>query len=530
MPLGLGSSDVASTKATAQPSSLSSAQHTLPGPGCIRRWPPLHLLLAVAASANDKRLDDLQENLKRKLSFAFQEEEPADLKRLEASGFETPSRFALAKGRINLDLAAMCCRRDQHQRPHTCWRQLNFDSSPQGGMELLAVTEFTTYNSAVETSESHKLPIQSLGFGYGSVVDKAEALVHSIALECGAELEMLRSYTSSVYVILTDPGVEQHIGELPDVTAAFAAGGDATQVNFDPTEKLFPLALRVLDWSHLWHWQLKSLCESFVWFKAWQAKAAAVATLMTTKSYVDTLASTFQQMGATAAEVKVLRSFKSTLITWRFGSLAAVAEDLCQVRPYLCLVWGQAPMRFKDTELNKKLSSTIPETLFWQQCRVLKAFASSTEMMRLWGLGCSCHEQQLREASKRGETFHCPWKSMRGPEVYWQVQAFLAALETSVHTLVADDDIREAGLGGDLLQGQQLLSAHVQLKFGYANQMPWLLWRCRLEPAVAKQILDSYDFHIDKISRGERSSVHRLHSRFAAPAGPLRRHLEVRSA
>ena len=185
--------------------------------GCVSKWPARHLLLGVVAASTDKQLGHLHTSVKRKFEFAFGEAAAAEAwKELEKRGLQCPDRFSLARGKVNLDIAAMALARDRNVQPGVAARQLTFDSSPKGGLEILGCRELVILKGDVNTAIDRMLPIQALGFGLMSVVDKATALIHTIKLEAGPTAHTIRNYCASVHIILTDPGTEQYVPELPD--------------------------------------------------------------------------------------------------------------------------------------------------------------------------------------------------------------------------------------------------------------------------------------------------------------------------
>ena len=126
-------------------------------------------------------------------------------------------------------------------------RQLNYDASPQGGVEIFGIREYTVFSLDPFQSALEYWPLQSLGHGHASVVDKQAALAHAIWLQAGPALEDVRAYCSSVHCICTDLGVEKDVGDAPDFLVAYLTG-DTDIV--DAKSYMFPEALRIIDWSH----------------------------------------------------------------------------------------------------------------------------------------------------------------------------------------------------------------------------------------------------------------------------------------
>ena len=165
-----------------------------------------------------------------------------------------------------MDLASMALARDRNAQPaQTTMRQLNFDSSPKGGLEVLGIREFVIRGQEIDKAQDRMLPIQAMGFGLMSAVDKATALLHSIYLESGPTSHSMRNYCASVNITLTDAGVEQYVPQLPDCIDEFLSH-ELHDLDFKGCSSLWPNAMRVLDWGHLWHWLSQTVLQSLSFF------------------------------------------------------------------------------------------------------------------------------------------------------------------------------------------------------------------------------------------------------------------------
>ena len=499
----------------------SSGQEPVCTGGCVTQWPARHLILAVVASSTEKQLANLNVSMKRKFDLAFQDESEVHFKELVSQGFKIPDRWSLSRGRINLDIACMALARDRHCSSTLTWRQLNFDTSPKGGLELLGLREYCIYNKDVAGASSRALPLQALGIAHATAVDKAAAVLHSIWLEAGPAEHSIRAYVASVSVVLTDAGVEQYVSELPDCISPFLSG-NMESLELNEPSALFPRALRVLDWSHLWHWLAEHICESMSFYAEWEPLAKAVAKLLSTASYVDTLVKSLEEQHAPEGLRKQLRGFRGRFITWRFGSIQQVTKDLMAVKEALILAWGEGKFRFRDSVLLSRVGAAMRNPAFWAWTRVLEGFSQFTETHRQWGLGCHCHEAQCQEAARRHQTFACPRKSMRGPELHGHLSDAKLELPRMVAQLIQDPEVQAVhGLDVEAAACSNRLLALMDLKLGYVRKMPWLLWRIRDSPAAAQQALDQYD----EACRRERQ-IHRLSHFFCSPQGGLRRHMQ----
>eukprot|EP00971_Amphidinium_carterae_P349631 6491117-Amphidinium_carterae.2 len=332
---------------------LSNASQPVATKGPIKQWPARHLLNAVLATENDKQLGEFSTSLKRKLEFMFDEAQGAELwQRLTENGLSVPDRGSIARGRIQLDLACTAHERDRNRARRLTWRQLNFDSSPKGGMEILGIKECIMEEGDASQPLHQLWPLVSLGFGFASTADKIAALVHAIQLQTGPSLLEMKHLLESVYVILTDGGVELNVVNAPDCAEAILNGNAE---DYDPSSAgyLFPHALQVLDMNHLWDWVLKTSCERLSFYSDFEVMSKSLCKMLNTRSYVDALAENLQADGlidgSAADDIKTLRAFTANFAKWRFGTLHSVCKHLLRVQYSLKRAWRAGrPLRFKE--------------------------------------------------------------------------------------------------------------------------------------------------------------------------------------
>eukprot|EP00971_Amphidinium_carterae_P325590 6455945-Amphidinium_carterae.1 len=324
---------------TAPAIAQSSASAPVQLQGSARKWPSRHLLRAVLASADDKNLGNLHTSIKRKLEYVFAGDTEGIFEAMEQQGFRSPDAQALARARINLDIAAMAFERDQNLLRQECWRQLNFDSSPKGGLEIFAVREHIIENGCAASTTCNTWPLVSLGFGFAGAVDKTSALCHGIWLQTG-DLLQARHMAASVYTVLTDHGVEAQVADFKDCLDAFFNRGEVTEEPEDHRDWLFPNALAVIDINHLFDWILKTTCQQLEFYETFQTQSKSIGKLLTTQSYVDAFVEGLRAnpVAQTAEYVKAITSFKARFAKWRFGTLAEVCQDLASVEQALQVV------------------------------------------------------------------------------------------------------------------------------------------------------------------------------------------------
>ena len=153
--------------------------------GCVHKYPPLHLLLAVIASKDLKDLRMLQEHIDKEQRFlagnAFTDSAlPANL--------SVPGKSSLLRARISLDIASMAMNREDNHSADVYWRQLNFDASPQKGTEILGIREFCVKNRCVKSGSSHRsLPLQCLGHGHSAALGQTDGSSPCDMVCCGTQ-------------------------------------------------------------------------------------------------------------------------------------------------------------------------------------------------------------------------------------------------------------------------------------------------------------------------------------------------------
>ena len=140
-----------STSATSRPTSTTSQpRHDTSSKarqlGSMQGYSCRHLVLAVQATKHISALGRLELALSTLLKFGCATDSPyqaGQVSELQSSNFQVPSRFTLARARVRLDITCSLLTRQINEVVKPVIRQLNFDASPQGGLELLGCKELT---------------------------------------------------------------------------------------------------------------------------------------------------------------------------------------------------------------------------------------------------------------------------------------------------------------------------------------------------------------------------------------------------
>ena len=130
-----------------------------------------------------KNMAKLDEQVVDVLDFTLPEEGMNLLADMRRNSFGSPSRFVLPKVRFTLDCACILMRHCENTG--LLHKQLFFDASPQHGVELFCVREFTYPVGCPEEGKNPIMPVTTLGQGKFKAIDKAMSLLHSITLEVG---------------------------------------------------------------------------------------------------------------------------------------------------------------------------------------------------------------------------------------------------------------------------------------------------------------------------------------------------------
>lgn len=181
-----------------------------------------------------------------------------------------------------------------------------------------------------------------------------------------------------------------------------------------------------------------------------------------------------------------------------------VCKGFGAVRAGLQASWTPAAFKLKDKTLTSAVHSIVICGAFWEQAAALLQWASDLEALRTWATGCPCHEQECIDSARLHRQFKCPEKKKgcRGPEVkakldqtwrYWGERA----------KSVLKDEWSTEGLAVSISNAYRHSIAEGLLRFGWAYQLPWLIWQCR-DPSEA--LLARQKFQ-DPFRSGAASSV-----------------------
>lgn len=498
---------------------------------CVKSFDPDFLIRAIRASRRLLAMEDLPSNVEDIVNFAFPELYSDLMELFRHEKTEVPTRWTLTRGRVKLDAASMLVQRREHRQPHeSLWRYLTFDASPKGGMEIFAVKEMIVKNADRRTSEWRHLPLLSLGHGHCGALDKTVAIAHACFLVAGPGVEQMRRWCSSVRWCLTDSGPEMLAVDMPDLAQAFVnhrCGLLEPQFleECDGTH-MFPLALRGPGWNHCWDNVVKSVCTTAMpFYSGWQTKARGLCVFMRNTNYREKLKIIGRSRGLQADSLKLLDKTAPSFAKWRWNTLSRVAKYLTLVRRTLIDSWDGTCFRLKDATHSKLVHGLMTDTAFWQQCAAIAQWISAVDNVRTWGQGCPCHEQQCVDAAKKSKIFMCPSnaKSCRGPELLSKLRATWQTWTAEALRTTARTDDGDPNLCETMGTVWRATVAESQIRFGFAEKLPWLLWRCR-DRMEAKRAAEVYQQDVAKFGEG---MVHRVSRRFFGDGGEFQEAMQA---
>ena len=480
-----------------------------------------HLVLAIHATQHVSALGRLEVALDSLLKFGCATNSPYQIQELKDTQFKVPSRFTLARSRVRLDITCALVQRYVNHLPRPRFRQLNFDASPQGGLEVLGCKEISIDQRDVTKVCVRYLPLQSLGHGHAGLLDRAACVLNAIFLEAGPDKESIDKYLQSVSVCLTDRGPESDVVDLPNLTGAMLA--DKTlDIQTADAGHLFPNAIKVLDVNHLTDWILRDSVSTLPWFKDTEKQTKALTAFLNKQVYVDKLRARMRSANATSSEHQRLKGFSATFAKWRFGTLYNVCKNLLDVEFVLKTYYHSQDFNLRDGAEARLVQDTIADTRFWGRLRVLHHLSLQAQRVQGWACACACHEQECLDAARKGTIFDCPqgMKGRRATELHGRLQGLLqewgTSMENLLPTLLGTATPPDHAETSQILFAMRRFQAATQLKFGFTNEFPWTLWRVRNEPAIADQLVKDFD-----AAEASGKWTHRLLKRFCSPLSDL---------
>jgi len=321
-------------------------------------------------------------------------------------------------------------------------RVLMFDASRGFGREVLGIREDVVMfpdGCDIPTVCSRRLVTSTLSHGHMSAADKGATLLGAAFRDHGPTKKQFGDWCDSVFVILTDDGVESVVADARNCLPLFFG---LTAVSTD-REFLFMNALRVSGWNHVCHGITEECISSLSWYPSWISAFKDLCTILALPAYKDAFAKALVVSGQ--EDLLPLPSL-SSFVESRFGLLVRCASDALKWKQILRSIASSVDVFFNmDTKLLRvlKFACSVGEEseVFWQRTNVVVSVFSPIDTLRRWGNGCDCHADERNT----GKQFVCALAGRRLGKAYLQAQGTLnelAALRSGANaTFVLDGSL-----------------------------------------------------------------------------------------
>ena len=402
---------------------------------------------------------------------------------------KTVHHSSLFRGLGRLDVT--CCllhRREWHADVLTDAIEavtMHTDASPTAGLEYQGVMAQVKKRDG--THYDLTLPGTSLAYGFQDLVSKTVALLWAVWLICGPELRDIDYFLNKVVCVTTDSGTEIGTTLTANILHAFMlwlAGTPFNQLHaFVRAGKLFPNAIRITGWSHIWG----NLAKGAAWsWPEWNKKLELVTVLCrfwrnaTWRRHVQRALH-----GRDDINLHLLDRFNATLAKWRYESLFLVFRALSLLR-WIC----QHEFRqewFANTQEKETLAGTwvaCQDKQLWTYIDVsFREVYKPLERQRRWGMVCTCPEHvQMRRERKSVSCFR---NSQRLDEAFDFVQTESEAFLTRSRTLTlaeCEGDFRVFRAVRHMLEW---CGTNIRNRNKYLGRPPWSFGRCKTRQGAA---------------------------------------------
>ena len=487
-------------------------QNKVPRYGCLSTFSPHHLMRALQVDKYLKVSGSIEPVGHATLRLLFPRASDEELRAcLDNDSFVVPSEGTLRRARARLDAVAMLAQRKYFgQGPHVC-RYLNFDKSLQKE-EILICTADVVVGGDAAGSSRRLTPLSAMAYKHCGMLHVGFAIAHKAFLESGPSASSMQSWFASVRGVVTDhSSVESGVVDLMDIVPAYLRGDTPESVDSVSDGRLFLLAMRVIGVNHTVDSVLEHVLSKVPFWKDFESSAKAISSFLRNRGWRSALVVNAGGLLRGPAR-HPLHRFSANFAVWRWGTLHGVCRELLRVSESLRLCWDVALFKKSKSENLSNVDGPISSPRFWQQLKVIDVISSALESFRSWSQGCRCHADECVAFARKGKNFPCGAKSRRGPELWDQLQTRFAEWRRAVESVVDAPDDYDI-----LLQSFLIAEGHCRRKFGYCDQLPWLLWRARDSLSVASRCLQEHDSAVDA-----GRVVHRVSSHFLAKGCALR--------
>jgi hypothetical protein len=230
-------------------------------------------------------------------------------------------------------------------------------------------------------------------YGKAGGIYKALAIIHSVWLVVGSSIKDIRNFFSLVTALTTDMGTEIGLIECPDVVEAYirrleGATMAVALATVDPASRLFPRAVRIPGWNHIYGGIMKKCTEEHDWPK-YTHYLQCLCRLFRNRTWVDHLK---RLHGGDAACVSLWLPFSAGFAKWRYETLYVVMDQLL-VRRQFCATKLSAD-DFQSTQEREIIATCCKagkDPGLWRWMQAWRThIIGPLEYGRRWGMSCPC--------------------------------------------------------------------------------------------------------------------------------------------
>ena len=410
----------------------------------------------------------------------------------QSDGLHIPCRRLLIEGRARLDVACMLLDRrllsgHQFLGYHERSTHIYCDSSPITGRELFCV--FADFYVAPGRRYFRELPPASMGLGYCTLENRCFAVLWSLWLMAGPRMDVMEALLETVRSFTTDQGCEAGLPHMQNILPRFAAAlGLSVSAQWESRASLFPWAVHIPDWDHLWSNTMKLSFEAIPGWLGHLSSLRELCTFLRNNDHrEDALRYIFAQGDPRFTEGSCghMKHFTASFTRWRYNTLSDVYQ---QVGPWRTPIetWFVADM-FKQKEKPTTVLHIARDALLWKLVDPFTTITWVCEECRCWGGGCPCHEEER----KRHRVVECDRTGLRLDEASDTLKEVLGDLQRNLDSQTLDQC---EGSSDALLIITFLLRrliSEIRERFAWVDKLPYLLARVR-QPSVAREIVRQY--------------------------------------
>jgi hypothetical protein len=180
----------------------------------------------------------------------------------------------------------------------------------------------------------------------------------------------------------TDWGVESAMIDLPDILPAFAKS--YLNVNIAAQEWLFPNAVWIPGFNHVWDGILRDVANALPFFPAFLSALKHVCSFMSNDTYRDCWQEFAVRVCGTV-QASVLNRFKGKFAHWRWETLHTCCKALESVREVARDAW--AVELFANVRNRVEISAVdvaFKSVHFWRHLQFVAELAEQTDGCRIW--------------------------------------------------------------------------------------------------------------------------------------------------